>query len=98
MSELKRYSLRHKVTKKLVTFYTQSNEDGEFCIPVQYIIDLDADYPMWLVDTEEKAEEALKQSTEWYNASYDTPTHSYSLKKEELEVVEVHLKIQNIWK
>ena len=53
---------------------------------------------MWLVDTEKKAEEALKQSIEWYNASYDTPTHSYSLKKEELEIVEVHLTVQNIWK
>jgi len=47
---------------------------------------------LWFVDTAENAEWVRQNSTEWYNAGHDTPTHDF--KPNELEVVEINVTIK----
>jgi hypothetical protein len=89
------YGLMLKKTREILTFYTQSNNEGEDCYSEQYILTT-GHYPPWIVDDILTAAYVKKFSTEWFNAGYETPTHNY--KEEELEVVEIemtmYLKIQ----
>ena len=81
--KLTKYALLHKKTKTLLGFYTSSN-NGEFCTDVEYSLVYDEEN-IWLVDSFEKADYVKNNSTEWYNANYNTPSHSYHF--DELEVV-----------
>jgi hypothetical protein len=90
---MKEYRLRHIKSNEMLGFYTDSNEGGDFCYDVQYILDTGRDN-FWSVDTPEHAEWVRLNSTRWYNADYSTPTHYY--KPEELEVVGVIVEIKEI--
>lgn len=84
-SEIK-YALKHKKKNKLVGYYTSSNDDGDFCCETQYILDINEDN-MWYTDTPEHAEWVRNNSTPWYNANYNTPSHF--LKANDLVVVKI---------
>ena len=86
--ELIRYGLKLKRTGELLGFYPEANpEDGE-CISVMFHLESRSDCKrIWLVDTPEKAEYVRTHSTDWHNADWKTPSHSFS--EYDLEVVPV---------
>ena len=90
MIPMKGYGLRNIKTKTLVGISTRSNADGECCYETQYLLDLSGDIP-WIVTDAINAEWVRKNSTEWYNAGYETPTNEYD--PDTLEVVEVKFVI-----
>lgn len=87
------YGLRIKGKKDLLKVSTRSNSDGEFCCDTQFILeDSNWDYPIWLVNKRKQAEKVAKESTDWYNAGYETPT--WDNEDWDLEVVEVELIVK----
>lgn len=92
MKEVKnKYGLRQKSTGQLVGYCTSSNADGDCCVEEQYILQPGSDQ-LWLVDDPEQAEYVRLNSTEWYNAGFDTPTNN--LDSDDLEVVEVNVEVK----
>jgi len=89
MSTEIKYALRYKKKNKLLGYYISSNADGDFCCDSQYILSYIEMDNIWFVDSPEKAEWVRHNSTLWYNADYNTPTHEYEAK--ELEVVKVKI-------
>lgn len=83
------YGLRLKNSVELLSFMASANPDAEelFAISVEFSLEAPDD-TVWLVDSWEKANRA-RMPTEWYNASYFTPNHTFN--PDELEVVEVNL-------
>lgn len=94
MNKIK-YGLRNKKTKKLMQFDTTSNDGGEFCNSIEYSLSEFGDDGEWLVDSPEHAEWVRLNSTEWYSAGFDTPSHK--LKADDYEVVMVEI-VQEISK
>jgi hypothetical protein len=89
MTEIIRYGLKNLKTGELLGFYSMPNpEDGE-CINIEFILDSSYCGRIWLLENKSQAEFVRENSTEWYNADYKTPSHSYKAK--DLEVVEVKL-------
>jgi len=84
-----KYALLHKKSNTLVGFYTTSNS-GEFCTDVEYNLVYDEEN-IWVVDSFEKAEYVRNNSTDWYNANYNTPQHSYH--SNELSVVKLEIEV-----
>ena len=48
---------------------------------------------LWTVDSEYQAEYVRNMSTEWYNASHDTPSHDFEA--DDLEVVKIETLISD---
>ena len=100
---LVRYGLRNKKTQAVLCVHRSSNEGADFCCETQHILhesnrpiedilmNCNAYDELWLVKDYETAK-AARHSTEWYNAGYDTPSHAYSYKENELEVVKVYIE------
>lgn len=90
MNEIKnKFGLRQKSTGKIVGYYTSQNSgDG---VELQHILEPGAE-KFWLVDDPEQAEFVRLNSTEWYNAGYDTPTNH--IDTDDLEVVEINVEIK----
>ena len=70
---------------------TSSNRDSDYCCDIQHILSLPSKYSdgegdVWCVDEMSGATYVKHNSTSWFNAGYETPTHEF--KPEELEVVE----------
>ena len=88
---LKRYGIKLKRTGEILGFYPDANPEDSEAISVMFHLE-SRSYGgrIWLVDKFEKAEYARTHSTEWYNAEYDTPSHSF--KADDLEVVPVTLE------
>lgn len=84
-----KYALKHKKTKEIVGYYTSPNNGGD-CCDNEYILSLGEDNK-WYVDSPEHAEWVKQNSTEWYNAGYDTPNHNF--KAADLAVVKVTIEI-----
>ncbi len=83
-----RYGLLHLKTKQLLGFYTVSSDGADDCVSVQYILDqYENRDKLWIVRSRELAEAVRLNSTAWYNASYETPSHAFTA--DELKVVEV---------
>lgn len=90
---MKMYGIVVKGTTELLRVRTDSNEGGDFCCSTQYILtDWGNDYPLWLVGNREDAKTAIKESTKWYNAGYETPT--WEKKSWDLQVVEVDITVK----
>lgn len=88
-----KFTLRHKESGELVKYYTNSNKDGDFCCETQYCICVDEhSKDVWYAETPEEAEWVRLNSTRWYNANYETPTHSRSFEPEDFEVVSLEVK------
>jgi len=87
--EQKRFGLRNKSNGKILGYYTQPNL-ADCCVETQYILDTESEQ-MWLVNEPENAEWVRLNPTEWYNAGYNTPSHSFD--DNELEVVSVEINI-----
>jgi hypothetical protein len=82
-----KYGLRLKKTGEILGFTTEPSNDS-FSVGTIHRLDIHENN-MWLVDEPENAEYVRMFSTDWYNASYETPDHAF--KSEELEVVKVEL-------
>ena len=80
------YGLRDKVSKKLVGYYTRSNEGGDCCVDTQYILGFDNEN-IWMVSDKLTASYVRVNSHPWYNASYESPTNN--IDPETLEVVKI---------
>lgn len=88
------YGLCDKKNGNLVYVRTDSNyEKGDCCYPVRYELTFDKSDGgnIWLAEDRETAEKARTTNTEWYNAEFRTPGNPF--KPEDLEVVEIDLKI-----
>jgi len=84
-----KFGLRHKKSGKIITYRTESNS-GEG-VSEQHILD-DYSEELWFVDTAENAEWVRLNSTPWYNAGHDTPTHYYQT--DELEVINIDVIVK----
>lgn len=93
MKEIK-YGLMDKETKKLVGYSAESNEPGDN-VSISYELDMYSD-DEWLVDTPEHAEYVRLNSTEWYNADYNTPENGIEPEKLQVVKVEIEKKIEPI--
>lgn len=89
----KKYGLKYKKTGKAVGFFTRSNENGYACCETQFVLDEDSK-EIWLVDDPRLAEWVRFNSTKWYNAQYESPTHYFQ--PEDLEVVEVVVELKPV--
>ena len=84
---MKLYTLRRKKDGAIAEVEFTSNGDSAVEVSISFykhrhhVVS-----SLWAVNSEEIAEKA-KQSTEWYNACWDSPSHSE--KPEDLEVVSV---------
>jgi hypothetical protein len=88
MKKITKFGLRLKKShyKNLFGVSTHINIDGS-SDRIEYRFDALSDN-IWLVNTEEIAEKAKKQ-TSWYNTDYETPNHRFNA--EDLEIVKVTL-------
>jgi hypothetical protein len=86
-----KYGLRDKKTGKLMGFYTRANPEDCEGVSVTYNLSKNGE-TAWLVGTPEHAEYVRLNSTEWYNAGYETPENEYD--PNELEVVKVEQTIE----
>lgn len=90
-----KYGLRHKPTNKILHVYTSDNagSDGTYncCVTTQHTLTENAEDNLreWYADTPIDAEFVRRNSTAWYNANYETPTHHFEF--DELEVVEIDI-------
>lgn len=83
------FTLRFIGTEKLVGFEVNSNSEGEFCAPNEFILTDWEDDPIWVVRSRQIAENAAKYSTQWFNAGFETPNNPFV---GHLEVVELSIK------
>lgn len=91
---MKLYTLRNKKDGCLVEIYANTNEGSGWCVTISYSFYNRGQYitsGYWFVSTREIAEEALSKSTDWYNASFETPEHSDSFNKKDYEVIEINI-------
>lgn len=79
------YGLYHKESKRIVGYHTSDNSGGYACVDASYILDHNESNE-WLVK-----KFVRNNSTEWYNADYNTPTHNYNL--DEIEVIKVEKEV-----
>lgn len=84
--KITKYGLREKSTGKILGFHESSNEGRDFCNNTKVELNNHSD-KMWLVDSDINAEYVRNFPTEWYNASHETPKHSFEA--DELEVVKI---------
>ena len=85
--EVIKYGLKLKKTNELLKYFIDANYDGnDLCVDESYALTTHGDHD-WLVDSMDKALYVMYNSTEYYNAEYETPTHYYN--PEDLEVVKV---------
>jgi hypothetical protein len=81
---------------ELATYDVESNGDAEDCGALKYSISFNKWDHLWLVDSESTANKAIRISTPWYNAGYDTPEHTDLFKKANgKRAVELELTIQH---
>jgi hypothetical protein len=91
------YGLRNKKTGNIVSYETSRNDDGDCCVSTQYILDT---YPTndvskyWMVSDPYQAEWVRLNSTEWYNADIETPTHPSKWVSDDYEVVTVEVVVK----
>lgn len=90
-STIVKYGLMH-IAKNKILGYEAEVLDAEFTVGIAHSLSTDEDNE-WLVDNAEHAEYVRQNSTEYYNADYDTPVNEY--KPEELKVVMV-LKVVTV--
>jgi hypothetical protein len=83
------YGLRDKKTKELVGVSTSSNAGGYCCGEFTYTLCKHADIP-WIVEDKLTATYVKYNSTNWYNADYETPVNE--LDPDTLEVVKIETK------
>ena len=89
---MKEYRLRHKKTNEYLKVRTESNSEGDFCCEDQHILETDKyNNRVWIAKSPEHAEWVRHNSTRWYNADYETPSHDF--KADELEVMSVDITI-----
>lgn len=86
-----KYGIRKKGEELPLTYYTESNEGSSCCVDTQYMLNNNHNEyeDIWLVDKEEYAKKALRESTPWFNADYDTPTHYLEGLEDQYEIVRV---------
>lgn len=90
-----KYAIRKKGKDLPITYSTSSNDGGYACVSDSYNLSSDnyegSGEPVWYAETKEQAAKVLQDSTAWYNAGYETPSHDLDLK--DYEVVQVMMTI-----
>jgi hypothetical protein len=89
---MEKYGIRHIKTGEIVTYSISSNADGEFCSSNQFFIGY-YNNNIWMVDSYDKALQALLTNTPWYIADYDTPSHDYNFNSEDCEIVKFDIVV-----
>jgi len=90
-----KYGIRKIGDKLPVTYYTSSNEGGYACVGETYSLattHYDSDQ-IWATDSYEQAVHVLNNSTAWYNAGYNSPTHNLEIELYEIVKVETIISI-----
>jgi hypothetical protein len=82
------FGLRHKVTGELVGVYQDETDGNGFSNADRYTLVLGGSYPLFEVDSPEKASLVLATNTPWYNSRPYAPMWG-SVDVTELEVVEI---------
>jgi hypothetical protein len=83
------YGLLHKKSNSLLGVSIETDNSGE---SVGRIHTLENDRePLWIVEDKLTASYVRVNSTEWYNAGYDTPVNPFD--PEELDVVKIELNV-----
>jgi len=85
-STVVKYGLRNKKTGKLLKYSSESNQGRDFCTDVTYEL-CEWGTNDWLIDSKLTAAYVRENTTEWYNAGYDTPQNDFD--KEDLQLVKV---------
>lgn len=71
---MKLYGLYSEKQKALLGFSVSANCDGEFCGDTSFeLTTRHSSEAPWCTPSKENAEIVSVSSTEWYNASYDSP-------------------------
>ena len=84
-----KYGLRHTVTGALAAYSVEAvPQDSYACGPLVHKLELDGERD-WLVNDAETARKARVTDKDWFNADYETPSHSYNWHAEMYEVVRV---------
>lgn len=87
------FALRNKKTGKFLGVdCSKVVEEDSVSVSYQFS-DFCPEIPVWLVERHDQAVVALNQDTPWYNASYETPQHFRGLSKEDYEVVDVKVVV-----
>jgi hypothetical protein len=81
------YGLIYK--EKIIGYYTEENNDAEFCYNTSYTLDNSIEDKLWIVDNKIIAEYVRNFSTPWFNAHYESPTNPYIKIKDEIQVAEI---------
>jgi hypothetical protein len=91
-----KYGIRKIGEAMPVSYWTSSNEGGDFCCSEEYKLHHKyyEDENIWSVSSFEQAEYVLHNSTEWYNAGMSTPNHD--LDPDLYEVVKVEMIITKV--
>ena len=90
-----KYGLKHKKTNRILKYYTNSNRENHDCVDTTYTLtnpDYESSYEDWLVNSKILAGFVRANSTEWYNADYETPKHGFT--EDELDVVKITIETE----
>jgi len=81
------FALKHKETGEFAGFRYSSNGDAEFSTSIEFTLKK-GKYTnnMWVVKDRRIAENAANNTSEWYNADFETPVNEWA---GEWEVVEL---------
>jgi len=80
------YGLKLKDKDEILGYIVESTDGDEFCNNTAYTL-CDWEEQEWLVETYDKALYVQYNSTKYYCAGHDTPTHNF--KPEQLEIVKI---------
>jgi hypothetical protein len=84
------YGLFHKKSKSIVGVTSDFDNSGE-SVGTYYTLSYNQE-PLWIVKDKIGASYVRLNSTEWYNAGYDTPINPYE--PEELQVIKIELQCE----
>jgi hypothetical protein len=93
-----KYVLIHTKTGLPLSIETESNGSDRYaCGSHRYTLTDNDSYPLFMVDTQQEAEEAMTFDTPYYNSEYNAPGHG-DLSRDDMRVgiLEVELKVTPI--
>lgn len=90
-----KYGLRSKDTKTLYQVSFQSNDGADNCNSTSVSICPSNSEGVWLADSIEQVQKALKKETKWYNSSYENPIIDdyYLVPSRYPEIIEIVLEL-----
>lgn len=93
---MKKFVLLGKKTGKPLTLYVKANpSEAEFCGDTTVAFSTCEEYPVFAVDTLEKAQEALLFDTPWYNSDVESPSHD-KIDMKDVEIAEMKVTFSKV--